>query len=70
MFQVFAICYQYSTSFYLTALSVSIFICCAEALLQSLQLPETENKVFSLTSTEGQGPGTDKDKWKALFQAT
>ena len=40
----------------------------AEALLQALQLPETENKVFALTSTEGAGPGTDKAKWKALFQ--
>ncbi|KAA6429530.1 MAG: hypothetical protein FRX49_00922 [Trebouxia sp. A1-2] len=43
-------------------------IALAEALLQALQLPETENKVFALTSTEGEGPGTDKAKWKALFQ--
>jgi hypothetical protein len=42
----------------------------AEALLQALQLPETENKVFALTSTEGEGPGTDKAKWKALFQTS
>ncbi len=45
-------------------------MCHAEALLQALQLPETENKVFALTSTEGEGPGTDKAKWKALFQAS
>ncbi|KAL0049990.1 hypothetical protein WJX82_002194 [Trebouxia sp. C0006] len=45
-------------------------IALAEALLQALQLPETENKVFALTSTEGEGPGTDKAKWKALFQAS
>ena len=42
----------------------------AEALLQSMLLPETENKVFAVTSTEGEGPGTDKNKWKALFQAS
>ena len=45
-------------------------MCHAEALLQALQLPETENKVFALTSTEGEGPGTDKAKWKALFQTS
>lgn len=45
-------------------------IALAEALLQALQLPETENKVFALTSTEGEGPGTDKAKWKALFQTS
>lgn len=44
-------------------------IALAEALLQSLQLSETENKVFALTSTEGQGPGTDKAQWQALFQS-
>lgn len=42
----------------------------AEALLQSMLLPETENKVFAVTSTEGEGPGTDKNKWKILFQAS
>ncbi|KAL0042235.1 hypothetical protein WJX77_006800 [Trebouxia sp. C0004] len=45
-------------------------IALAEALLQALQLPETENKVFALTSTKGEGPGTDKAKWKALFQTS
>lgn len=41
----------------------------AEALLQSMLLSETENKAFAVTSTEGEGPGTDKSKWQALFQA-
>lgn len=45
-------------------------IALAEALLQSILLSETENKAFALTSTEGEGPGTDKKKWQVLFQAS
>ena len=41
----------------------------AEALLQSLQLAEAENKAFALTSTEGEGPGSDTQKWQTLFKA-
>ncbi|KAK9817215.1 hypothetical protein WJX72_011179 [[Myrmecia] bisecta] len=39
----------------------------AEALVQALALPETEDRVYSLTSTEGDGPGSDTAKWRALF---
>ena len=42
----------------------------AEALLQSLQLTEAEGKAFALTSMEGEGPGSDRQRWQALFQAT
>ncbi|KAL3162977.1 hypothetical protein ABBQ32_009409 [Trebouxia sp. C0010 RCD-2024] len=45
-------------------------IALAEALLQSLLLSETENRVFALTSTEGEGPGTDTKKWQGLFQTS
>lgn len=41
----------------------------AEALLQSLQSTEAEGKAFALTSTEGQGPGSDRQKWQTLFEA-
>ena len=51
-------------------LGIEAYVDIAEALLQSLLLSETENKVFALTSTEGEGPGTDTKKWQGLFQAS
>ena len=39
----------------------------AEAVLQSLLLPGTANRYFSLCSKEGDGPGQDTAKWSALF---
>ncbi len=42
-------------------------IAVAEAAVQCLVLPGTVNKAYSLTSLEGEGPGTNTDKWKALL---
>jgi uncharacterized protein YbjT (DUF2867 family) len=42
-------------------------IAVAEAILQSLMLPETQGRAIALTSVEGEGPGEDSSKWKALF---
>ncbi|GFR40986.1 hypothetical protein Agub_g1651, partial [Astrephomene gubernaculifera] len=44
-------------------------IAVAEAVVQSLLLPSTTNRFFSLCSTEGEGPGKDSDKWEQLFNA-
>lgn len=57
-----------STLLGITEANADVYV--AEALLQSMLLPETENKVYAVTSTEGEGPGTDKKKWKALFKAS
>jgi hypothetical protein len=35
--------------------------------VQILGLDEAEAKAYSLTSKEGEGPGTDPVKWKALL---
>lgn len=43
-------------------------IAVAEAIVQSLMAPETENQTFSLTSVKGDGPGKDPTKWKKLFE--
>jgi len=42
-------------------------IAVAEAVVQSFLLTEAENKAFSVSSMEGEGPGTEAAKWKALF---
>ncbi len=39
----------------------------AEAVVQSLLLPETEGRAFALSSTKGEGPGADTAAWRALF---
>ncbi|PNH04616.1 hypothetical protein TSOC_009198 [Tetrabaena socialis] len=44
-------------------------IAVAEAVVQSLLLPSTANRYFSVCSTEGEGPGSDSAKWEALFAA-
>lgn len=43
-------------------------IAVAEAIVQALALESTQGKAFSLTSKEGEGPGTEADKWRALFE--
>lgn len=43
-------------------------IAVAEAIVQSLMADEMTDKVFSLTSTEGDGPGQDAAAWKELFK--
>lgn len=45
-------------------------IAVAEAMLQALGLEVAENKAFSVSSKEGDGPGTDAGRWKALFEQT
>jgi uncharacterized protein YbjT (DUF2867 family) len=44
-------------------------IAVAEAVVQSLLLPSTENKAFALASVEGDGPGQDTAQWDRLFSA-
>jgi len=41
----------------------------AEAILQSLALAETEGRTYALSSTEGEGPGSDEQRWRSLFLA-
>lgn len=38
-----------------------------EAIVQILGLDEAEGKAYAITSKEGEGPGTDPAKWKALL---
>ncbi|KAK9909435.1 hypothetical protein WJX75_002252 [Coccomyxa subellipsoidea] len=42
-------------------------IAVAEAIVQILALGEAESKAYAITSKEGDGPGTDPAKWKALL---
>lgn len=42
-------------------------IAVAEAVVQSLLLPGTANRFFSLCSKEGDGPSQDTAKWSSLF---
>jgi len=42
-------------------------IATAEAILQALLVESTEKVAISITSKEGDGPGEDPTKWKALF---
>lgn len=44
-------------------------IAVAEAIVQALALESTQGKAFAITSTEGDGPGQDAGKWKALFES-
>jgi hypothetical protein len=56
------------------SIEVALMICnsfslmAAEAVVQALQSPEAEGKAFALTSTEGEGPGSDAAKWAELFR--
>jgi len=43
-------------------------IAAAEAVLQALGCGAAENRAFSITSTEGDGPGQDPVRWKSLFE--
>ncbi|XVF69563.1 hypothetical protein PTKIN_Ptkin11bG0091300 [Pterospermum kingtungense] len=40
----------------------------AEACIQALDIEFTEGKVYEINSVEGEGPGTDPEKWKELFK--
>jgi uncharacterized protein YbjT (DUF2867 family) len=42
-------------------------IAVAEAIVQSLALEEVEGRAFAVSSKEGEGPGQDAAKWRALF---
>jgi hypothetical protein len=39
----------------------------AEAIVQMLALDATEGKAYAITSTVGEGPGTDPAKWRSLL---
>ncbi|GAQ88069.1 hypothetical protein KFL_003980040 [Klebsormidium nitens] len=39
----------------------------AEACLQALQLESTNGHIYEINSAEGDGPGTDSERWAALF---
>jgi len=40
---------------------------CAEAIVQLLAIDAAEGRKYSIASKEGDGPGTDPAKWKALL---
>ncbi|GLI69068.1 hypothetical protein VaNZ11_013612, partial [Volvox africanus] len=44
-------------------------IAVAEAVVQSLLLPSTCNRYYSICSTVGEGPGKDTAKWETLFSS-
>uniref|UniRef100_A0A803KMB7 NAD(P)-binding domain-containing protein n=1 Tax=Chenopodium quinoa TaxID=63459 RepID=A0A803KMB7_CHEQI len=41
----------------------------AEACIQSLDIDFTEGEIFEINSVQGDGPGSDPQKWKELFDA-
>ena len=41
----------------------------AEAIVQLLNIEVTINKVYSITSKEGEGPGQDPKMWKHLLES-
>lgn len=41
----------------------------AEACIQALDLEATEGQIFEINSVKGEGPGSDPQKWKELFEA-
>lgn len=41
----------------------------AEACIQALDIECTEGKTFEVNSVEGEGPGSDQQKWRELFKA-
>ncbi|KAE8735531.1 hypothetical protein F3Y22_tig00000340pilonHSYRG00577 [Hibiscus syriacus] len=40
----------------------------AEACIQALDIEFTEGKIYEINSVEGEGPGTDPEKWQELFK--
>ncbi|XP_074321239.1 uncharacterized protein At5g02240 isoform X1 [Silene latifolia] len=41
----------------------------AEACIQSLDIESTEGEIFEINSIKGDGPGSDPQKWRELFDA-
>ncbi|TQE01622.1 hypothetical protein C1H46_012761 [Malus baccata] len=41
----------------------------AEACIQALDIECTEGQIFEVNSVEGEGPGSDQQKWRELFKA-
>ncbi|KMT14575.1 hypothetical protein BVRB_4g073450 [Beta vulgaris subsp. vulgaris] len=41
----------------------------AEACIQSLDIESTEGQIFEINSVQGDGPGSDPQKWRELFDA-
>ncbi|KAG6629872.1 hypothetical protein CIPAW_14G115600 [Carya illinoinensis] len=41
----------------------------AEACVQALDIESTEGKTYEINSVEGEGPGSDPQKWQELFDA-
>ncbi|GAV70305.1 NAD_binding_10 domain-containing protein [Cephalotus follicularis] len=41
----------------------------AEACIQALDIEFTEGKTYEINSVEGDGPGSDQQKWRELFKA-
>ncbi|KAM0947853.1 putative NAD(P)-binding domain, NAD(P)-binding domain superfamily [Dioscorea sansibarensis] len=41
----------------------------AEACIQALDIDFTEGQIYEINSVEGEGPGSDPEKWKELFKA-
>ncbi|XP_078441384.1 NAD(P)-binding Rossmann-fold superfamily protein [Wolffia australiana] len=40
----------------------------AEACIQALDIDFTQNQIYEINSVEGEGPGSDPEKWKQLFK--
>ncbi|KAK3205200.1 hypothetical protein Dsin_019246 [Dipteronia sinensis] len=41
----------------------------AEACIQALEIESTEGEIYEINSVEGEGPGSDTQKWRELFDA-
>ncbi|KAK6925562.1 NAD(P)-binding domain [Dillenia turbinata] len=41
----------------------------AEACIQALDIEFTEGQIYEINSVEGEGPGSDPQKWRELFKA-
>ncbi|XP_010277622.1 PREDICTED: uncharacterized protein At2g37660, chloroplastic [Nelumbo nucifera] len=41
----------------------------AEACIQALDIEFTQGQIYEINSVEGEGPGSDQEKWRDLFQA-
>nr|GMD67456.1 protein TIC 62, chloroplastic [Ipomoea batatas] len=41
----------------------------AEACIQALDIDFTEGQIYEINSIQGEGPGSDLEKWKELFKA-
>lgn len=40
----------------------------AEACIQALDIECTQGQIYEINSVEGEGPGSDPEKWKELFE--